>query len=356
MQENIKNIKLLLNKEQLKAVILTSWANMFYVSGFSGTTATVLCTLDQVYLLVDSRYIEQARFSSSHCEIILVDAQQTVEKCIQEICLAKDIQVIGFEEDHMTVANYQTLKQKLQVSFKPCSFVEVRSIKSTLEIEKMQHSAFIADQVIEQVIHEIQVGMSELDVEMLLLQKIKNLGGDSFSFKTIVASGLRGAMPHGVASRKIIERNDMVTIDFGAIYQGYCSDLTRTFAMSRNINPKLVEIYNIVLEAQIAAINHCRPGVSCKEVDKIARDIIGVAGYQDFFQHGTGHGLGIDIHEFPRLNPQTDVLLQEGMVVTIEPGIYIPQLGGVRIEDDILITANGSIRLTKSSKDLKYIG
>jgi Xaa-Pro aminopeptidase len=339
-----------------QAVLVTSAHNKFYLSGFSGTTATVLVTEKNQYIIVDFRYIDQAK---SQCESSIVllsnDNENTVINLLNEIIESEGIDIIGFEKDQLTVGEYDSFKKSIKAEMVGLNFNELRLFKSAEEIEIMQKAAGIADETIGYIMGVIQPGMSESEVDLLLYNKIRQLGATSFSFNTIVASGWRGAMPHGVASDKIIGAQDFVTIDFGAVYQGYCSDLTRTFAMSKLADKRLVEIYDVVLNAQVSALEACKPDVTTREIDKIARDIITEAGYGDYFQHGTGHGLGILIHEAPRLNQLSTEVLKEGMVVTIEPGIYIPGLGGVRIEDDILITKDGCIRLTKSNKQLKYI-
>jgi Xaa-Pro aminopeptidase len=338
-----------------QAALITSAHNKFYLSGFTGTTATVLVTKSKQYVMVDFRYIDQAKSQCKDSIVRLIDDNYTVIDCINDIVFNEQIETIGFEEDQMTVSEHKLFKASLKANLVGLNFSELRLIKLPEEIEIMQRAADIADEAIGYIMTVIQPGMTETEVDLLLYNKIRQLGAKSFSFNTIVASGWRGAMPHGVASNKVIEEKDFVTIDFGAVYEGYCSDLTRTFAMSQKVDPQLIEIYEIVLKAQVSALEACKPNVATKDIDKIARDIISDAGYGPYFQHGTGHGLGVLIHEAPRLNQLSMEVLKEGMVVTIEPGIYVPGLGGVRIEDDILITKDGCIRLTKSDKQLKYI-
>jgi Xaa-Pro aminopeptidase len=342
--------------QNAKAVLITSAYNKFYLSGFTGTTATVLVTEENQYVIVDFHYIDQAKNQCIDSTVLLSDDfENTVIRLLNGIIEAEGINVIGFEKDHLTVAEYDTFSLAINAELIGLDLSELRLLKSSEEVEIMQKAADIADEAIAYVMKVINPGMRESEVELLLYNKIRQLGATSFSFTTIVASGWRGAMPHGVASDKVIGADDFVTIDFGAVYKGYCSDLTRTFAMSTQADQKLVKIYEVVLKAQIEALQACRPGVATSKIDRIARDIIIAAGYGEFFKHGTGHGLGVLIHEAPRLNQLSKEVLQEGMVVTIEPGIYIPGLGGVRIEDDVLITKDGCIRLTKSDKQLKYI-
>lgn len=355
---NIKSKKCIeiANRQGAQAVLVTSTHNKFYLTGFTGTTSTVLITSKNQYILVDFRYIDQAKNQCFDSIVLLSDdAEHSVMNLLNQIIADEYIQIIGFEKDQLTVDEFDTYKSMIKVEFLGLNLNELRLIKSPEEIVIMQKAADIVDETIEYIMTVIKPGMTESEVDLLLYNKIRTLGAKSFSFNTIVASGWRGAMPHGVASDKIIEENDFVTIDFGAVYNGYCSDLTRTFAMSQKADDQLKEIYAIVLKAQTSALQACRPGVFTREIDKIARDIITAAGYGDYFKHGTGHGLGVLIHEAPRLNQLSTEVLMEGMVVTVEPGIYIPNLGGVRIEDDVLITKDGCIRLTKSDKQLKYI-
>jgi Xaa-Pro aminopeptidase len=344
------------NNQGAQAVLVTSAHNKFYLTGFTGTTATVLLTSKNQYVIVDFRYIDQAKRQCVDSVVLLSDDfDNSAINLINRIIVEEKIEVVGFEKDQLTVEEFDTYKSLINSDFLGLNLNDLRLIKTSEEIEIMQKAAEIADEAIDYIMTVIKPGMSESEVDLLLYNKIRQSGAKSFSFNTIVASGWRGAMPHGVASEKIIEENDFVTIDFGAVYNGYCSDLTRTFAMSKQADDLLKEIYDIVLHAQISALQACKPGVATKEIDKIARDIITSAGYGEYFKHGTGHGLGVLIHEAPRLNQLSTEVLREGMVVTVEPGIYIPTLGGVRIEDDVLITKDGCIRLTKSDKQLKYI-
>lgn len=354
--DRITRIQEKLGEMHVDGLLLTSFSNMYYVSSFTGTTATVLLSKKDVYILTDFRYAAQVTKQSGHCTFKLVDDDHPISFWIDALCAQDDISKLGVEEDHLTIGLFNQYRNVLStVDLVPLDVSKLRMQKDASEVEFMQKAIDIVDETIVEMYDVILPGMSEREVEWKLLEKIRSKGGDGFSFNTIVASGHRGSMPHGVASDKLIEENDMVTIDFGAKYKGYCSDLTRTFAMSQNVDPKLVELYHIVLKANEEAIKACGPHVSCAAVDKVARDIITDAGYGEYFAHGTGHGLGIDIHEYPRLNPLSKAVLLPGMVVTVEPGIYIEGLGGIRIEDDILITEDGYIRLTKSPKTLKYI-
>src|SRR5699024_8374421 len=225
----------------------------------------------------------------------------------------------------------------------------LRLIKSDEEIEIMQAAAKIADDAFNHILNYIKPGRTELDVSNELEFFMRQAGATASSFDTIVASGYRSALPHGVASNKTIEAGELVTLDFGALYEGYCSDITRTVAVG-HVNDQLKEIYDIVLQAQLKGVKGVKAGITRHEADALTRDYITEKGYGDYFGHSTGHGLGMEVHENPRLAPDASVILEEGMVVTVEPGIYVPEVGGCRIEDDIVVTTEGNKRLTHADK------
>jgi Xaa-Pro aminopeptidase len=232
---------------------------------------------------------------------------------------------------------------------------QLRMIKDEAELAVMRDAAALADETFRHIAGFIRPGLreSEIALEMEIFMRAK--GATSTSFETIVASGERSALPHGVASERIVSKDEFVKLDFGAYYKGYCSDLTRTLVVGKPTG-KHREIYDIVLEAQLTALAGIKPGMTGSEADALARDVIARHGYGDRFGHGTGHGLGMEIHEAPRLSKTGDIVLQPGMTVTVEPGIYIPGFGGVRIEDDIVITENGNALLTSSPKELLVLG
>ncbi|EAG2965084.1 peptidase M24 family protein, partial [Listeria monocytogenes] len=227
----------------------------------------------------------------------------------------------------------------------------LREVKDEEEIALIQQACHIADQGFEHILKMIRPGMTEIEVANQLDFFMRSLGATSVSFETIVASGLRSAMPHGVASEKVIEQGDLITLDFGCYYQSYVSDMTRTFAVG-DPGDKLKEIYQIVLEAQEKVLAAAKPGMTGIELDAIARDHIASFGYGDAFGHSTGHGIGLEIHEGPNVSFRADKAFVVGNVITDEPGIYLPGIGGVRIEDDLLITETGNKVLTHSPKEL----
>jgi Xaa-Pro aminopeptidase len=229
---------------------------------------------------------------------------------------------------------------------------ELRLSKTEKELELLQKACEITDQALEYVLTLELVGMKERDVEVILKSKMLELGAEDTWTRFIVASGPRGAMPHGMASDKVIEKNELVTFDLGCFYKGYSSDLTRTIAFGDNVDGQLLEIYDVVYQAQKRAVEQAKAGMTGAELDSICRDYITEKGYGEFFKHGTGHGLGLDVHEGPRVSQANTKPLELGAVVTIEPGVYISGLGGVRIEDDVFLTEEGCIVLNKFPKEL----
>lgn len=261
--------------------------------------------------------------------------------------------IVGFEGDFITYDGHHELMKCLSpVNLVPVQLDALRMTKDDSEVDLIKKAVEIADHAFSKILLFIKPGMSEQDVALELEYYMRKLGAEKPAFDTIMASGKRGALPHGRASQKIIEIGDFVTMDFGAVYQGYHSDITRTVCIGK-ASEKQREIYETVLAAQLAGVQAVTPGKFGKEIDAVSRKIITNAGFGNFFGHGLGHGLGLNIHEDPRLSP-TDIhnVLMENMVVTVEPGIYLPDWGGVRIEDTVLVSANGCQILTASSKEL----
>ena len=259
---------------------------------------------------------------------------------------------VGFEADAVLYSDFNELLQGLGVSLLPMiGIVEaLRAVKSVDEVQKMRHAAQIADVAFEQILPLIVPGASEREIALELEFQMRRLGADGAAFEIIVASGERGAMPHGTASHKLINDGELVTIDWGAVLDGYHSDCTRTVAVGQ-VSDKLLEIYNTVLEAHRLGIGAVKPDAKCFDVDAIARDWIQGAGYGEFFGHSLGHGVGLNVHEAPSLSFRAqDQRLEVGNVVTVEPGIYVPGIGGVRIEDMVLVTADGCESLTHAPK------
>jgi Xaa-Pro aminopeptidase len=261
---------------------------------------------------------------------------------------------VGVEAEFVSLKLLERLKELLpMVIFKPTErLIESLSIiKDAEEIARIRKAVRIAEKAFSDVLKLVKPGISEKDIALDIEFKMRALGAENAAFDTIVASGQRSSMPHGRASDKKLRKGDFVTVDFGCLYHGYASDITRTVVLGK-ASEKQKSIYNIVLSAQKAACKAVKPGLACARLDGVARDMIMKAGYGDYFGHGLGHGIGTIVHDKPVLNPQSNDVLEPGMVVTIEPGIYIPNWGGVRIEDDVLVTANGGQVLSRLPKDL----
>ena len=349
--EKLEKLRALMKKKNLDALIVTSGQNRRYISGFTGSAGLLVITKSKQLFITDFRYIEQAADQAPDFEII--EHKQSI---VQEACaqlLKEGAQQVGFEHEDVTFALYQQFQDAIKADLIPASGLieELRLIKSEAELRIMKTAAEIADAAYTHILTFVKPGMKEIEVSNELEFFMRKQGATQSSFDTIVASGYRSALPHGVASEKQIQKGELVTLDYGALYNGYCSDITRTFAVGE-ISDKLREIYDIVLEANLRGVAGVKPGITGKEADALTRDYITEKGYGQYFGHSTGHGLGMDVHESPALSFRSDTVLKPGMVVTVEPGIYIPEVGGCRIEDDLVLTADGSERLTFSTKDL----
>ncbi len=347
----IQMLKQQLQQEKMDGIVITSTWNRRYISNFTGTAGTVFITQNQAYFITDFRYIEQAKKQCTGFQVIQQDRHAFTE--IAKLVKEQKLKKLAFEKDHTTVSVFEMMQKMIPSQLIGVSnwLEKQRCLKSEQEIQMIQKAAQIADEAFSYILKEIRPGITELEVSHMLDFKMRALGASGVSFDTIVASGIRSALPHGVASEKVIEIGDMVTLDFGAYYQGYCSDITRTFALGEP-DAQLVEIYDVVLEAQKRGIACLKPGIEARDVDAITRTYITEKGYGEYFGHSTGHGIGLEIHELPTLSHATKQTLLPGMIVTVEPGIYVPQLGGVRIEDDVLITETGYQVLTHSTKEL----
>ncbi|GIQ70700.1 aminopeptidase P family protein [Xylanibacillus composti] len=345
-----------LDERGLAALWITSPTNRRYLTGFTGSSGYVLVTMDQALLFSDFRYRTQAPEQAP--DFAFIEHGPRITDTLAQVAAEQKLDRIGFEHEHMTVAQHRQYEETLgSVQWVPAGGIveELRMIKDEAELKVMQEAADLADRAFEHICTYLRPGLTEQEVALELELFMRKGGASSASFETIVASGERSALPHGVASDRVLKNGEFVKMDFGAYYQGYCSDITRTVALGQP-GERHREIYAIVLEAQLHALEEIKPGMTGREADALTRDIIKRYGYSDYFGHGTGHGLGLDIHEAPRLSVGSDTVLKPGMTVTVEPGIYLPEFGGVRIEDDIVITETGCRRLTQSSKELRMIG
>lgn len=341
--------------QNMEAVLITGDVNRRYLTGFTGSSGYVLVTDQKAWLLTDFRYLTQAAEQAAGFEI--VDHGASVTGTVQSLLTQEGIKRVGFEEENVVFATYRTYEEDLApITLVPLSGLveELRIYKDEQELALMKEAADLADRTFVHMLSVLKPGISEWDAALELETFMRKNGASGPSFDTIMASGERSALPHGVASSRIIQSNELVTMDFGALLNGYCSDITRTVAIG-NPSPKHREIYDIVLEAQLHTLEFLRPGMTGREADALARDVITRYGYGEQFGHSTGHGLGMEVHEAPRVSKLSDTVLKPGMVVTVEPGIYLPGFGGVRIEDDVVITETGIRRLTESTKEYTVI-
>lgn len=355
MEKRLESLRTQLKEKQVDAVLITSPSNRRYITGFTGSAGFALVTKNDAKFITDFRYITQAGKQAPIFEIVQHDG--VILDAVKEQLERLKIKRLGFEQDFVTFSLFKQFEDKFSsTELLPLSQVveKLRLIKDKEEIKLVKKAAEIADNAFSYLLTIIKPGMKEIDVAIALEYKMRELGADRASFDTIVASGYRSALPHGIASEKVIEDGDFVTIDFGAVYKGYVSDITRTLVMGEP-NDKQKEIYSIVLEAQLNGVNNIKSGMTGIEADALTRDIINNHGYGEYFGHGTGHGIGIDVHEGPTLSPRGEVVLSPGMIVTVEPGIYIPDFGGVRIEDDVVITLNDCEIITNTTKELIII-
>ncbi|MFD2611862.1 M24 family metallopeptidase [Paenibacillus gansuensis] len=354
-QSRIDSLRTKMAEQGLEALLVTNSFNRKYISGFTGSSGYVLITEGRAVLFTDFRYMTQAPAEAVHYEVI--EHHQNPIHSIRDALTGMNIVKLGFEQGDLTYATYTAYAKELgAIELVPTDGLveELRMIKDEHELQVMQDAAALADRTFEHILTFIKPGMTELEVALEMEFFMRRNGATSTSFETIVASGERSALPHGVASPRVIQGNEFVKFDFGALYKDYCSDLTRTIVLGK-AEAKHKEIYDIVLEAQLHALEHIRPGMTGREADALTRDIITRYGYGEYFGHGTGHGLGMEIHEAPRLSLNGSTVLKPGMTVTVEPGIYLPGFGGVRIEDDIVITENGIKILTQASKQFTTI-
>lgn len=352
LSDRLNTFRAKLKELKVEGALITKRENYMYLSGFSGTSANLLITDKKAYLLTDFRYIEQSTKQAPLFEV--VEHKPEIIETIYDIINSEGIKILGFEDQSSSYASYKAFSNKFKsTSLKGIGAVvdELRSIKDVYEVEMINKAVQIADGAFKQVLSLIKPGVTELEIAAELEYKMKRLGASGASFETIVASGLRSSMPHGIASEKKLEYGDAITMDFGALYNHYCSDITRTVFLGQP-DKKLLDIYNIVLKAQLTAEKGAKKGLTGREVDKIARDMIYQNGFEGKFGHGLGHGVGLEIHESPRLSPGGSIVLENNMAVTVEPGIYVEGLGGVRIEDTIIIKDDSPIVLTQAPKDL----
>lgn len=360
MNNRIKKLQTYMIEHNLEAMIVGSEANRMYLSGFTGSNAMLFISQkDQPIIVTDFRYLEQV---SKQCPgFKCIDQMQkgllgTVFECISEMGLKN----IGFEADHVSYSTYTQFAKAEGVNWIATQGVieRFRQIKEETELEKLAKAESIGDLAFKAIVPFIEKhwkdGLTENEVALEIERIMRQNGATATSFSTIVASGAKSSLPHAVPGDEPLKKGDFVVMDFGCVYEGYCSDMTRTVVIGE-ASDKHREIYETVLAAQQKALEGIRPGLKGKEVDAMARNHIKAAGYGEYFGHGLGHSVGIEIHENPRFSIMEEQVIESGMVITVEPGIYLPGFGGVRIEDMIVVTKDGIKNLTHSPKELIII-
>jgi Xaa-Pro aminopeptidase len=352
MNKRIEKLRKKMQSNKLDAFLVTDLTNIRYLTGFSGSNGLAVVVKRSVYLITDFRYEEQVLKEAKGCKIFI-----TKNSLYEELYICKvlnKIKTIGFEGSNISFMTAQKIKKLFSpVKFLPFdNFVEDIAVqKDESEIKATRKAVEISDKVFLEMLNFIQPGMTELDVSAELSFRMKKYGAESDSFDTIAASGINSSMPHAKVTNRKIKNNEPLLMDFGASLWGYRSDMTRTVFFGKPSN-EFIKIYEIVLDAQKLAIENVRAGLNCADVDGLARDYITKKGYGKYFGHGLGHGIGLKIHLKPRLSYLSQEVLAENMIITIEPGIYLPGKFGVRIEDNLVVKKNGFNNLTKSPKEL----
>lgn len=341
-----------LQSNQLDGLVIYSREHTRYYTGFTGTTSYALVTANQLKIYLDSRYLEQGQLQCPESEV--VSANQGLLMALGETLEQLKLKRVALEADQLPWnLALQLAKQHPEVQWVPAGadLAALRRIKDESELKALRKAIWISDEAWRQLLPTIRPGQTENQIAAQLEHNMRVLGAQSPSFTTIIASGVRGALPHGVATDKVVEAGEAITMDFGALYEGYCSDITRTIFLGEP-NPKILDIYQAVLAAQLAGEKALRAGVTGRFVHEQARAVLEERGYAQYFGHGLGHSLGLEIHEAPGCSPRGETLLEAGCMMTVEPGVYIPGLGGVRIEDTCLIRETDCEVITAATKEV----
>lgn len=345
LQENLKDNE---------AFLISSGSNRFYITGFNSSAGTVVVTREKAVFFIDFRYFEKAKSTVDSCNVMLYDKG---DKGIYEFLKQEKIKLVFVEASNVSLSHYKYLCgvfNDIKISKEnilDLKLNEMRAVKCEGELQLIKQAQALTDQTFDYILPRITVGRTEREIMLDMEFFMRALGASGVSFDFIVVSGKNSSLPHGVPTNKKIEKGDFVTMDFGGIVGGYCSDMTRTVAVG-SISDEQKQVYDTTLKAQLAALDSIKAGAVCGDIDKIARDIIYDAGYKGCFGHSLGHSVGIDVHETPNLGPNSKSILTVGNVVTVEPGIYIENKFGVRIEDMVYVTENGCVNLTNATKQL----
>lgn len=351
-----KELQELLLEAPYDALVLTSEVNRRYATGFHSTAGAVYLSAKQAVFYTDFRYVEAARAAVTDFEVREIGVGRSYTAAINELIEQDDVRTVALEDETLTHAEYTRWATALHATAMRLedSVARLRVTKEDDEVGKIVAAQRIAGQALEEVMNDIRVGVTEKEIAARLTYLMLHYGAENMSFDPIVVSGANSSKPHGVPTEKQIEAGDFVTMDFGCIVDGYCSDMTRTVAVG-HVTEEMQRVYDIVLDAQLAGIACCKAGVSGREVDGAARRVIEAAGYGDAFGHGFGHGVGLEIHEAPTASSRSEALLPAGSILTAEPGIYLPGKFGVRTEDMLYVIEDGCINLTEAPKTLRIL-
>jgi Xaa-Pro aminopeptidase len=346
-------LRVALEGEELDALLVTHLPNIRYLTGFSGSAALLLVRPDSTTLITDFRYAVQAPSEAGEAAVVEID-QQSVWERLGRLLSAAPAGALGIEAQALTVRDWERLAGVTRGRLVPTSdLVErLRAIKSPEEVAAIRSAATLAQGALAEVLPTVRTGQTELEVAAALESSLRRRGSEWHPFPTIVASGPRAALPHARTSARTIEPGDWLLLDFGAQVDGYCADLTRTVVVGARADERQRTVYELVRSAQRRALEHLRAGMTGREGDALAREVIAARGFGDAFGHSLGHGLGLEVHEAPRLAPTADAPLPMHAVVTVEPGVYLPGWGGVRLEDDVYLGPDGAVVLSDGRTEL----
>ena len=355
LRDRLRPLQKRLRDIGVDALLVTNAHDIRYLTGFAGDDSWALIPArgGTPHIITDFRFDEQVQREAPHARRIL--RQGPITDALKQIVDKRDIEKLGVQGEHVTLAVRKAIAKKIgarRLAELDDGLLEQRAVKSDGEVKAIRKALRIQQQAFEETCEIIEPGLTENEIAAYLEYRMRTLGADGTSFPTIVAADANASLPHAVPGKKKVKKGGSILIDWGARADGYCSDLTRMVALGR-FKPKVREIYEVVLDAQQSAIDAIAPGVTLKDVDAVARDRIKRAGYGERFGHGLGHGIGLDVHERPVLSPRSTGELAPGQVVTVEPGIYLPGVGGVRIEDDVLVTERGRRVLSRLPKTLE---
>jgi len=365
-EERIRELKDRLKTENLDALLITNSQNQGYLTDFPDPSGFLLVAEREIVFITDFCYLQEVHKSHSSIRVVAFGEPrpfgreeqgpsrlETLAGILREL----EVERLGFEAAGITYSDYQELAKKLSfVKLIPARGLveEMRLIKDGQEVGRLKRAAQIGDRVFEDIVDFIKPGLAEYEVANRLEYLIKEGGAQRSAFSIVVGSGHRTSLPHAAPTDKVLRAGDVIVLDYGVHFRGYNSDMTRTLFLGR-MTERQRDIYSVVLQTQLDALDSVRPGMRCSELDQVAREVIAREGYGEFFGHGLGHGIGRDVHEAPRLAQDNDSSLEAGMLITIEPGIYIPDWGGVRIEDTVLVTPEGCEALTRAPKELMVL-